>query len=191
MELKLKDEPLFLIAALCFFFPIGVIFLINSERSAKFKWIAGIGSCLVFLGMLSLALLTRPQAVDPAHFHVSVTRETLSVGQSGGFVITDGDRYCTAYTVATENSLLNVEDNLYTAVRPGICTLTISFGEEVRTVKIKIIEGQGTDSIVLSSPSSERYHLNTAKHAGKKAVEMTEEDALQSGKTPCKNCFRE
>ena len=189
--LKLKDEPLFLIAALCLFFPIGLIFLIQSERSFKFKWSAGVGSCLCFLSLLSFALLNRPQDADPRRFQVSATRETLSIGQSGGFLVTDGSRYYTDYTVRAENELLHVEHNLYTALKPGICTLTISFGQEERTLKIIIKEGPATDSIVLSSPSSERYHLITAEHAGKKAVEMTEEDALQSGKTPCKNCFKE
>lgn len=190
MDLKLKDEPIFLIAALCVFFPIGLIFLICSERSSKFKWFAGFGGCLIFCCLLSFAFLGQPKEVDPSTFQVSITRETLSVGQSGGLLITNGDQYCTSYDIIAENDVLAVKNNLYTAQKPGKCTLTVSFGEETRTIEILVNDEPGTDSTVLASPTGERYHLITAAHAGKKAVKMTEEDALQSGKSPCKNCFK-
>lgn len=190
METKLKDEPVFLIAVLCIFFPVGFILLLRAELRPKIKWLLGILGGIVFAAFLSLALLNRPVPVDPADFQVSVTREVLSVGQSGGFIVANSNEYYTDFSVEAENDVLAVSENLYTAVKPGYCTLTISFANEVRTVTIQVQEGPGTDSDVLASPSGERYHLLTAKHAGNHAVKMTEEEALRSGKTPCKNCFK-
>lgn len=189
MPTKLKDEPIFVLAALCVFFPIGLVLLFRSELNTRFKWLLGSIGCVVFAGLLTLAVLNRPSPVNLEEIQVSVTRETLSVGQSGGFIVGSGNEYCTEFTVEAENDILSVSDNLYTAVKPGTCTLQICFEDQVRTVTICVQEGPGTDQIVLASPSAERYHQINAKHAGKHAVEMTEEEALQSGKTPCKTCF--
>ncbi|MBQ8894286.1 MAG: hypothetical protein IJ043_07750 [Clostridia bacterium] len=188
--MKLKNEPVFIAATLCLFFPIGLFFLLRSELKGKSKCFIGICGGMIFLALLSPALLNRPKPVDPADFHLIVTRPTLSVGQSGGFIITNGKEYYTDFTAETENNLIKVHNNLYTAVQPGICTLKVTFEDEVRTVTLEVADGPGTDTLVLTSPSGERYHLTTAKHAGKRAVEMTEEEALRSGKSPCKTCYQ-
>lgn len=190
MNTKLKNEPIFLIASLCLFFPIGLIFLIKSEIKKPFKWIIASVGALIFIGLLSLASLYRPQSVDPNLFVVSVTRNTLSPGQSGGLIVTNDQKYYTDYTVKAENDVLKLNGSVYTAHRPGECTLTVTFDDQTRTVKIKVNDTPGTNHIISASPNGTRYHLVTAKHAGKKAVEMTEEDALMSGKTPCKTCFK-
>ncbi len=190
MDTKLKNEPVFLIAALCIFFPVGLIFLIRSDIKRSTKWLLAAVCGTIFILLLSLALLGRPHPIDPSSFDVAITRETLSPGQSGGLIVTNGDQYYTAYSVTTDNNVLQADGSIYTAVKPGRCTLTVTFEEEVRTVNIEVKDQPGTNSAVLASPGGERYHLTTAVHAGKKAVEMTEEDALMSGKTPCKTCYK-
>lgn len=190
MKIKFKDEPIFVTAALCICFPVGVILLIKSTISAKCKWIMGVIGGIFFAGLLSLGLIGRTPPSDPSSFQLTATRTTLSVGQSGGFIITNKNEYYIDYTVSPENDVLMVNKNLYTAVKPGLCTLSVTFENEIRTIKITVDNGPATDSIVLASPSGERYHLQTANHAGKRAVEMTEEEALRSGKTPCKNCYK-
>lgn len=190
MKIKFKDEPVFVVAALCICFPIGIILLIKSAFSAKCKWFMGTISAIVFTALLSLGLVGHITPSDPANFQLTATRTTLSVGQSGGFIITNGNEYYTDYTVSPENDVLELNHNLYTAVKPGHCTLTATFENETRTIEITVDDAPATDSIVLTSPNGERYHLQTANHAGKRAVEMTEEEALRSGKTPCKNCYK-
>jgi len=190
MDTKLKNEPLFLIASLCLFFPIGLIFLIKSEIKNPFKWILASGCALIFIGLLCLALLNRHQPVNPDLFDVSVTRNTLSPGQSGGLVVTYDQRYYTDYSVKAENDVLQLNGSVYTAHNPGECTLTVAFADQTRTARITVNDAPGTNRTILASPNGTRYHMPTAKHAGKKAIKMTEEDALLSGKTPCKTCFK-
>ena len=190
MKIKLKDEPIFIMAALCIFFPVGIVLLCFAKYPAKQKWVMSISGLLIFSGLLSLALLSPIKPVDPHSFQVTVTRETMSVGQSGGFLITNGDEYYTDFTAKASNRCLDVQNNLYTATAPGSCTLEISFASATRTVALEVPNEPATDSIVLASPSGTRYHLPSAAHAGKHAIEMTEEEALQSQKTPCKNCYK-
>lgn len=190
MNIKLKDEPAFVTAALCLCFPIGLFLLIRSALSLKAKWLIGVAGGIAFSGLLTLALFGRSESIDLAKFELATTRTNLSVGQSGGFIITNGNEYCTDYTVFAENDVLTVNKNLYTANKTGNCTLTVMFENEVRTTVITVNDGPATNNLVLASPNGERYHLPTANHAGKSAIEMTEEEALQSGKTPCKNCYK-
>ena len=185
---KLKNEPVFLLAALIVFFPAGLFFLLRSELPAKRKCLLGSTGAIFFILLLIPAAI-RSDPVKAEDFQLHVTREELSVGQSGGFYITDGSVYCNAFSAAVDNDVLYLQDNLYTASRPGQCTLTVFFGEEERKIRITVNDEPGTGNTVLASPSGTRYHRATAAHAGSKAVEMTEEEALQSGKTPCKICY--
>ncbi len=190
METKLKNEPIFLLVSLCIFFPIGVVLLVRSDFKPTTKWLFAAICAPIFIGLLSLALLSRPQPADPDSFYVTVTRETLSPGQSGGLLVTNGIRYYTDFTVTAENDHLQADGSVYTAIKPGACTLTVTFENEVRTVNIYIKDEPSTNGAVLASPGGTRYHLPTAAHAGKRSVEMTEEEALMSGKTPCKTCYK-
>ncbi len=150
------------------------------------------GCCgfLICTGMLSLALLGRESLQEAQDFTVTLTRSTLSPGQSGGVAVTHGAVYYTPFTVTADNDVLTVKNGVYTAVKPGTCQLTVTFGQEIQTVTVTVTHSPGTDSIVYASPTGERYH-KTRSHAGSNAVSMTEEEALQSGKTPCKTCFKE
>lgn len=186
---KLKNEPIFLLAALIVFFPAGLFFLLRSELPAKRKCLLGSTGAIFFILLLIPAAAIRSDPVKAEDFQLHVTREELSVGQSGGFYITDGSVYCNAFSAAVDNDVLYLQDNLYTASRPGQCTLTVFFGEEERKIRITVNDEPKTGNTVLASPSGTRYHRAAAAHAGSKAVEMTEEEALQSGKTPCKICY--
>ncbi len=190
MNKKIIDDPVFLLASLCLFFPIGLMFLIRSDLYKSKKWLIGAIGLFVFTAFLSLALLNRPRPVDPSQFQLIVTRETLSVGQSGGIIIANDDQYVTDYTINPSNDVIKVQDSAYTANKPGKCTLNVTFLGIEQSIEITVNDNTQTDSVVLASPKGERYHLPTAKHAGKKAVEMTEEEALLSGKTPCKSCYK-
>lgn len=189
MKSKLKNEPVFLGAALCLFFPAGLFFLVRSELKVQIKWLLGTAGLFVFTLLLSLAFFHTPSTIDLSKIQLHITRETLTVGQSGGFVLTDGATYRTDYTAHSNDECISLNGSAYTAIKPGKALLTVSFEDEIRTIEITVQEGAGTDTFVLASPSSERYHSTNAKHAGKKAVTMTEEEALRSGKTPCKTCF--
>ncbi len=190
MTIKLKDDPVFLLASLCLFFPIGLIFLIRSELQKAKKWLIGTIGLFVFTAFLTLAFLNQPHPVDASQFQLIVTRETLSVGQSGGFTIANDHQYITDYRIEQSNDTLKLQDSIYTAIKPGKCTLTATFSGIEKTVEITVNDNTKTDSIVLASPQGERYHIDSAKHAGKKALKMTEEEALLSGKTPCKICYK-
>ncbi len=190
MNMKLKDDPVFLLVSLCLFFPIGLIILICSNISRLKKWLIGMIGLFVFTAFLSLALLNQPRPIDASQFQLIVTRETLSVGQSGGLIIANDHQYITDYKIVPSNDTIKLQGSIYTAIKPGKCTITATFSGIKKNVEITVNDNTKTDCIVLASPSGERYHVTTAKHAGKKVVEMTEEEALLSGKTPCKTCYK-
>ena len=187
--MKFKNEPIFLIAALSLFFPIGLLFLFSSELSRSKKWVIGTCSLALFIGLLSLIFINLPQQHHPEEFNVVITRPKLSVGQSGGLAVTNGESYITDFSVQTDNGILDIHDSVYTAAAPGTCTLTVSFYEITHKIKITVLEGPSTESLVFASPTGERYHRNK-EHGGKYAVSMTEEEALRSDKTPCKICYK-
>lgn len=187
--MKRREEPVFMMAALCLFFPVGLFLLMRSERPRKTKWIMSACGFMVFAGLLSVAftgLQKRPANTD---FQLIVTRPVLSIGQSGGLAVTTGDFYYTDFSVTAENDILSVHHNVYTAQQTGYCILRVVFADECRTIGILVDDGPATDQRVFASPSGQRYH-KSASHAGKNAVEITEEEALQSGKTPCKICYK-
>ena len=187
--MKFKNEPLFLIAALCIFFPIGLILLLRSEFSRKAKLIMSCCCSVIFISLLSLAFLYHQHKYDPNSFQVIATRTRLLVGQSGGLAVTNDDDYITDFSITSNSEALEVHDSVYTAKSAGECTLEVTFQGQTRTIDITVDDEIATDSPVYASPSGERYHSRKS-HGGKYAVEMTEEEALQSQKTPCKICYK-
>ncbi len=190
MKSKIKNEPVFLFTALCLFFPFALILLLRSELKRSLKYLLGTLSLFVFITLLSLAVLQPSKNIDLSQMQLCITRETLSVGQSGGLIISDGTTYCTDYTVHTAGNCLEINGITYTAISPGKERIIVVFKDITRTVEITVTDEVKTDTPVFASPGGERYHRSDAKHAGKKAVIMTEEEALQSGKTPCKSCYQ-
>ena len=153
IRMKFKNEPVFLIAALSLFFPIGFLFLLRSELKRSMKWIIGICSLSVFIGLLSLIFINLPQQHSPDTFNVVITRPELTVGQSGGLAVTCGDAYATDFTVQTDNEILDVHDSVYTAIAPGTCTLTVSFRGITRQITIDVLNGPSTATVVFASPN--------------------------------------
>ncbi len=186
--MKLKNEPIFLIASLCIFFPIGIILLVRSEFSRLQKWLMSVCGFIVFSALLSIALINPPTKRNPIDFHLTTTRNTLSIGQSGGLAVTSGDDYLTNYDVKTDSDILKVHDSVFTAIKAGQCTITVTYGSVTQSVAITVTDEKRTDAIVYASPSATRYH-RTENHAGKHGVSMTEEEAIRSEKTPCKVCY--
>ncbi len=187
--MKFKDEPIFLSATLCLFFPIGLILLLRSELSKRLKWILGFSGATIFLLLLSHIFINLPQDIENAEFHVAVTRKELSVGQSGGLAVTNGQDYITQFEISANCNILDVHDTVYTAIKPGVCTLTVTYGDRVQKIDIHVNDDIATNQTVFSSPSAERYH-KTQTHSGKYGIAMSEEEALQSKKTPCRICYR-
>lgn len=186
--MKLKDNLTFLICALCVFFPIGLIFLILSDKRPWQKTVLSLMGAAVFAALLLPALIRSEAPIDPDAFEIIATRKTLTVGQSGGLAVANDTVYHTDFQVSPENECLEVKDNIYTAAKEGTCILTVSFRDQVRQIAITVTDGERTDETVYASPTGERYHANK-KHGGKNAVQMTEEEALCSNKTPCKICW--
>ena len=187
--MKLKNNFIFLICALCIFFPIGVILLILSEKKLWQKILMGIIGAAVFAALLIPAATQRKTPTDLSDLDLITTKQDLSIGQSGGFALANDTTYYTDFKASSSNDCLAVNNNTYTAIKTGTSILTVSFENQIRSVSITITDNAKTDEPVYASPTGDRYHSNL-KHAGKTAVEMTEEDALRSGKTPCKICWK-
>ena len=187
--MNIKNHPLFISIALILFFPIGLIFLLLSDQSPKRKWLMGSIGLILFASILSLSFLFPPNGANIDDFDIIVTRDTLTVGQSGGLLISNDERYITDYTITSESDILLVNDNIYTAQRVGTSCLTISSNGIRKSVEIHVIEGESTLETVYASTSGKRYH-KVKSHAGKNAIDLTEEDALQSNKTPCSICYK-
>ncbi len=186
--MKLKNNTLFVICALSLCFPIGLLFLIRSDKYRWQKYTLGLVGAILFFALLLTAFIRFNPPPMSNTFDLIVTRKTLSIGQSGGLCIANDVTYYTDFNVSTDNDCLTVKNNIYTAVEEGVCTLSVFFNDQIRTISITITGEDKTDEFVYASPTGERYHSN-AKHAGKTAIKMTEEDALQSQKTPCKICW--
>lgn len=187
--MKFKDHTLFLITALILFFPIGIVFIILSTQSAKRKWLLSILGLLASILLFSAAFLPYIKQDHTTDIEIIATRQELSVGQSGGFSVITSNAIATEFEVYAQNEILTVHDNVYTAIKPGKCELKIICGNSAKSIEISVTEGNRTDETVYASPSANRYHSRQT-HAGKRAFEMTEEDALQSGKTPCMVCYK-
>ncbi len=188
MIMKLRNEPIFIGALLILCYPIGLLILILSEMKKSVKILmAGIG-LLVAAGLLLTAALTfDPKPYDP-QFDMVLSRETLLIGQSGGVAICDGNHYYADFDLEAENDVITVENGIYTANRKGSCKLTAYFDGKSLSETIIVDDTGKTNEIVFASPTGERYH-NNQKHGGKNALELTEEEALMSGKSPCKICY--
>ena len=121
--------------------------------------------------------------------YAAVTREVLTVGQSGGLCVTDGNGYCDRFTVTADPAILEIEGGVYTALAPGVCEISVSGGNDLQdTVTVIVEDGEAHLSTVFISVSGKRYH-KSASHAGNKSFPVSEEDALSSGKTPCNSCY--
>ena len=187
--MNFKNHSLFIITALILFFPIGLIFLVRSDQPTKRKWIFASAGLILFLSILSLSFLFPAKETAIDDFEAFATRDQLTVGQSGGIFLTDGTKYITEFTVSADSDVLSLNNNVYTAQQVGTAQLVISSNGIEKRIKIDVIEGDSTLETVYASPSGKRYHKNKS-HAGKNAIEMTEEDALQSQKTPCLICYK-
>ncbi len=187
--MNFKNHSLFILTTLIVFFPIGVVILIISDQPTKRKWILGAVGLLLFLSILSLSFLFPANKNKLDDFDIFVSRETLTIGQSGGLFLTNKAKYLTEYTITCDSDILSLNNNVYTAKRVGSARLIATANGITKSVCISVIEGESTLETVYASPSGSRYH-KTASHAGKNAVEMTEEDALQSQKTPCLTCYK-
>jgi len=187
--MKLKNSTPFLMALLCLCWPLGVVFTIKSEKPTGHKWFYCTIGLLAFIGLLLPATIQPPEPPPCKDFDITASRTALAVGQSGGLSVTAKDHYYTDFTVESNNDVVIVQNNIYTAQKEGTCTLTITFENEVRTIEILVTGTDHTNEIVYASPTGQRYH-RSSNHAGKNAMKFTEEEALQSGKTPCKICWK-
>ncbi len=187
--MKLQNRFSFLIPMLCLFWPIGLIYTLKSDKSALQKWLLSVLSLIVFLTLLLQATVLRSTVRSSDDFDVVATRTELSVGQSGGLSVVAGRHYFTDYTISCSNDVLAINHNIYTATKSGECALTISFDDQVRLLNITVNNQNHTDETVYASPIGKRYH-KTQSHAGSNGLPFTEEEALMSGKTPCKICWK-
>lgn len=184
-----KENEILFFTALCLFFPLALPFLLHAGFKRRQKALMAVGGLAVFLLLLTPALW-RPPAAEVPESELIVTRTTLYVGQSGGLTVTDSTgSYYPHYEVSVDNGVLEVTGSLYTARQVGDCVLTVRFGDEERSVIIRVVPGGTLDQAVYATVAGKRYH-KTKSHADENAVEMTEEEALQSGKTPCQTCYR-
>lgn len=188
--MKLLENPIFIIISLCLCFPIGIIFLLLSNQTRGRKLLFAIIGTVVFTLLLSLALLpcVLRNSKTPS-FRVNLTKTELHIGESGGFSITDGNILLADFDAKTDENILKISNNTYTALKSGEATLTIIYNGKNEEFKIKVTDTEDRSDIVFLSPKAKRYHSHKS-HAGKNAVEMTEEEAILSGKTPCKICYK-
>lgn len=163
--------------------------LIKSEGSKPKKFIIGISGFVVALTLLIPATLDLHKTANSNEFDLITTRNVLSIGQSGGLAVINGDDYYTDFTVTANNDCICINNNIYTASKIGVCTLTVAFDDQIRTVDITVDNKANTNKTVYISPTGGRYHISS-NHAGDTAIKITEEEALQSGKTPCKICWK-
>lgn len=187
--MKLRHNTLFMAVILCLFWPLGIILLIKSNKTIRQKWVMALTGLLIFCALLFPAFLRTDPFPKETAFDLTVTRQNLTVGQSGGLSVTTDHFYYTDYTVECNNNILKIDNNIYTAVNIGSCLVSVSFGNETRSVEITVTEGNATDQTVYASPTGNRYHL-IKSHAGANGLPFTEEEALLSGKTPCKVCWK-
>ena len=187
--MKLRHNILFISVILCLFWPLGLIILIQSNKAIWKKWLMALGGLLIFCGLLFPAFIRTDPFPNENAFDLTVTRKSLTVGQSGGLSVTTDHFYYTDYTAECNNDILKINNNVYTAVNVGSCEIRVSFGNQTRTVQITVTEGKETDQTVYASPTGKRYH-SSQSHAGANGLPFSEEEALQSGKTPCKVCWK-
>ena len=188
--MKTYEHPVFLIASLCLFFPIGLIFLIISDHPAKKKVLMGLAGGLIFTALLTTAFIGLPKNDEITALELAVTKDRLTVGQSGGFSVHSSGDLITDFEVTASNDNILINDNVYTALKKGTTTIYITADDIKTTFTVTVVEGPVTDSIVYLSPTGSRYH-DSLTHAGKNAIEMTEEEALRTGKTPCQICYKQ
>lgn len=187
--MKTFEHPLFLITALCLFFPIGLIFLLISEHTTKKKLLMATIGALVFTALLATVFFGIPEETPITNLDLTVTKEQLTVGQSGGFAVYSANRIITDFEAAPNNDCISINDNVFTATKVGSSVIKVQANGLETSFTVTITEGIATDSIVYLSPTGKRYH-KTVSHSGINAIEMTEEEALRTGKTPCKICYK-
>lgn len=187
--MKINEHPLFLMASLSLFFPIGLVLLILTDHPARRKIIMAVSGGILFLMLLATTFFGIPKAEEYGELEVVITKDQLTVGQSGGFTVQRGKKIVGDFKARASNGNLQINDNIYTALKEGSTTVTVQAQGLEETFEINVIPGIATDSTVYLSPTGERYH-KTDSHAGHNAITMTEEEALRSGKTPCKICYK-
>lgn len=187
--MKFKNHPLFLITILSLFFPLGIIFLILSELPGKRKVLFAAIGLTIFVLLVSLAFLNKPNAITFDDFQVYATRNELSLGQSGGLLIAaEDDTILTNYSIQTTKEL-KLSGTVYTAQKCGNAKITITANNKEKEVEILINDTAPVNETVFLSPTGKRYH-KTKSHAGKNSIPMLEEEAIQSAKTPCLICYK-
>ncbi len=189
--MKFRNNRSFLITMLCLCWPIGLLLLLKADQKIFHKIIISIGSLLIFIALLSTAMLTFHKEPSADTFEIIATRKELSVGESGGFCISTNDHYIADYAITCSDSeVLSVKNNLYTALKSGVCTITVHYKNTSKSIQIQVNTNTATNKTVYASPTGQRYH-SSITHGGKSAIPFSEEEALQSGKTPCKICWKE
>lgn len=186
--MKLTKDPLFIWVALLFFYPLGLFLLLRTKWKPIYKISLSIGGGL-FIAII-LAIILIPTKASAPSYLLSVTDDRLYLGQSASFSLTADQQHYTDYTVSAENDCLSLSGNVFTAERIGKCRLTVTYGNHTESILITIDSDTGKNQKVYASPSGEKYH-KTKSHGGKNAVAMIKEDAEQSGKTPCKICYKQ
>ena len=187
--MKLRHDTVFISVLLCLTWPIGLIFLIKAPKPFWMKVIMACSGLLIFIALFFPSFFhSIKKPTLPEEFELTATRTELNIGQSGGLSLTNGNYYYTDFTAKCNNETLTIRDNIYTANKCGTCTIEVTYKDKVKTIDIIVSDRENTASTVYASPTGERYHA-TQKHAGQNGVPCTEEEALLSGKTPCKICW--
>ena len=189
-SMKTYEHPIFLITSLCLFFPIGLVLLILSDHPAKKKLLMAITGGLIFAALLTTVCIGMPKTVEITELELAITKDQLTIGQSGGFSVHSSGSLITDFKATASNDSIRINENVYTAIKEGSATIHITAGDIETSFIVTVVEGTATDSIVYLSPTGSRYH-DTLTHAGKNTIKMTEEEALRSGKTPCKICYKQ
>jgi hypothetical protein len=187
--MKTLQNPYFIIISLCLCFPLGLFLLIKSELNTKRKWICGIAGALIFLTLITLALLPWDFKETATSYEIIATRETLAIGESGGFAVCGKNSVISDFKATSNNDVVAVSDNIYTAQKEGNCTITVEYLGQTKSFTITVDGNAPKDFDVFITAKGTRYH-KTSNHAGKSALKISEEEALMSGKTPCKICYK-
>ena len=186
--MKLRKDPLFIGATLLLFYPLGLILTLRSNFKRKIKTIFILLGAILNLCILCFAIYNPSKSNISKELQIKVSRNTLEVGQSGAVALYGQEIIDPNIELIPENDCLSISGTVYTAKKIGNCDLIIKHGHESTSIPIVVTADHGGDEIVYLTQGGKRYHKNKS-HCRKNILKMTREEAIQTGKTPCKICY--
>ena len=186
--MKLRKDPFFISATLLLFFPLGLFLLFRSNLKTKTKILFSSFGAAANLAFTLFAIFLNPAKPIEDDFQIMISQDALKVGQSSSIVCIGNNSIKEKIQLTADNDCVSINNSIITAEKIGECILTAKAGNQIAEFPIRITADEGGNEIVYLTQNGTRYH-RIKEHCKKNILSMTQEEAILSGKTPCKNCY--